>query len=186
MILRLDPDIIFVGEIRDAETARIAIQASLTGHLVISTIHSRNSIGALYRLKDLGVETYMINYALRAIVAQRLLRRVCDQCKEIYTPTAEETAFYVKEKGQAPSNLMHGRGCENCHTTRYKGRAGIFELLEMDDDVRGLVAQGVNESVFRENMKSKGFLDMSHEGLALVDSGTTSLREYIRTINDAK
>lgn len=186
IMLRLNPDIIFVGEIRDAETAKIAIQASLTGHLVISTIHSRNSVGALYRLMDLGVDRYMINYALRAIVAQRLMRRTCDSCKEIYQPTPEEVDFYTKEKGTPPGTLMHGKMCDNCHQTRYKGRVGIYELLEMDDDVRNLVSAGTGETEFRQELKKKNFVSMNQEGLALVDQGTTSIREYIRTVYDAR
>jgi len=186
IMLRLNPDIIFVGEIRDKETAQIAIQASLTGHLVISTIHSRNSVGALYRLMDLGIDRYMINYALRAIVAQRLMRRTCDVCKEIYQPTSEEADFYTKEKGTAPGTLMHGKMCDSCHQTRYKGRVGIYELLEMDDDIRDLVSAGTGETQFRDELKKKNFVSMNQEGIALVDQGTTSLREYIRTVYDAR
>lgn len=185
-MLRLNPDIIFVGEIRDPETAQIAIQASLTGHLVISTIHSRNSVGALYRLMDLGVDRYMINYALRGIVAQRLMRRTCDQCKEAYTPTPEEVEFYTKEKGTAPQNLVHGKMCPNCQMTRYKGRVGIYELLEMDDDIRNLVSSGTGETQFRDELARKGFVNMAKEGIGLVDQGVTSLREYIRTVYDAR
>lgn len=186
IMLRLNPDIIFVGEIRDSETAKIAIQASLTGHLVISTIHSRNSVGALYRLMDLGVDRYLLNYALRAIVAQRLLRRVCDSCKELYTPTPEETDFYTKERGHPPINLVHGKMCESCQMTRYKGRVGIYELLEMDDNVRSLVAAGTGENQFREELAKHGFASMNQEGLNLVDQGVTSIREFIRTVYDAR
>src|SRR3989338_6464909 len=121
-VLRLNPDVIFVGEIRDAATAKIAIQASLTGHLVISTIHGRNSVGALFRLLDLGVDKYLLSYALRAILSQRLMRRVCEKCREPYQPTAEEVELYREEKGALPGQVWHGRGCEWCHNTRYKGR----------------------------------------------------------------
>ena len=186
IMLRLNPDIIFVGEIRDAETAQIAVQASLTGHLVISTIHSRNAVGALYRLMDLGVDRYMINYALRGIVAQRLMRRTCEECKETYIPTSEEIDFYTKEKGTAPESLMHGKMCPNCHMTRYKGRVGIYELLEMDDDIRNLISAGTGETQFRDELARKGFVSMAREGIDLVDEGVTSLREYIRTVYDAR
>jgi len=186
IMLRLNPDIIFVGEIRDADTAKIAIQAALTGHLVISTVHSRNAVGALYRLMDLGVDRFLINYALRGILAQRLMRRTCDTCKEIYSPTSAETEFYTKEKGAAPGTLMHGKGCEACHQTHYKGRVGIYELLEMDDDIRSLVSAGVGETQFRDELKKKNFISMNQEGLALVDQGITSISEYIRTVYDAR
>ena len=185
-ILRLDPDVVAVGEIRDAETAKTAIQAALTGHLVISTIHSRNSIGALYRLIDLGADKYMINYALRGILAQRLVRKVCEHCKELYTPTAEEVDIYTKEKGQAPAQLWHGKGCEWCNNTRYHGRVGIYELLEMTDGVRQMVTLGTGESEFRQKLHDQGFVGMARQGLDLVDAGITSLREYIRTMYDAR
>ena len=186
LILRLNPDVVFVGEIRDAETAKIAIQASLTGHLVISTIHARNSVGALYRLIDLGVDRFMINYALRAIVSQRLMRRVCDHCKETYSPEPEDAAVYMAEKGSAPPALVHGRGCEMCNQTRYRGRVGIYELLEMDDRVRRMVIAGTDETEFRKELAKAGFVGMNREGIRLVDEGVTSLREYIRTMYDAK
>jgi type IV pilus assembly protein PilB len=186
MILRLNPDVVFVGEIRDAETARIAIQASLTGHLVISTVHARNSVGALYRLIDLGVDRFMINYALRAILSQRLMRRVCEHCREEYIPTPEELMVYVKEKGSSPQRLLHGHGCEMCRQTKYSGRVGIYELLEMDDQIRKQVSDGVGETEIRDRLVKSGFVDMTKEGLRLVDEGVTSLREYIRTMYDAK
>ena len=186
MILRLNPDIVFVGEIRDAETAKIAIQASLTGHLVISTIHGRNSVGALFRLLDLGVDKYLLSYALRAILSQRLMRRVCEKCREPYQPTAEEVELYREEKGALPGQVWHGRGCEWCHNTRYKGRVGIFELLEMSDEVRKLAFANATEKEFRLKMKEKGFEGMNAEGVRLVEEGVTSLREFLRTMYDAR
>lgn len=186
LILRLNPDIVFVGEIRDAQTAKIAIQASLTGHLVISTIHGRNSVGALYRLLDLGVDKYMVNYALRAILSQRLMRRICDGCKQEYAPTPEEVEFYRRETGKVVPKLWHGGKCDLCHQTRYKGRVGIYELLEMDDDLRALVSARAGESGFRDELARKGYQAMNGEGIKLVDSGVTSVREYIRTMLDAR
>jgi type II secretory ATPase GspE/PulE/Tfp pilus assembly ATPase PilB-like protein len=188
MILRLNPDIVFVGEIRDAETAKIAIQASLTGHLVISTVHGRNSIGALYRMMDLGVDKYMLNYALRAIVSQRLLRRVCDHCKEEYHPSPEELEAYKVERGSNTplGQVWHGKGCEWCHNSRYKGRVGIYELLEMNEDARELVFSGVDEAQFRAELVRKGYKGINQEGVRLVEEGITSLREYLRTMYDAR
>lgn len=186
-ILRLNPDIVFVGEIRDAETAKTAIQAALTGHLVISTIHSRNAVGALYRLIDLGADRYMINYALRGVLAQRLVRKICEHCKEIYTPTSEEIEVYKKEKNsELPATLWHGRGCEWCGKTKYHGRAGIYELLEISDESRKLINSGAGENEFRDTLAKNGFVGMGREGLDLVDSGVTSIREYIRTMYDAR
>lgn len=186
LILRLNPDIIFIGEIRDAETAKIAVRASLTGHLVISTVHSRNSVGALYRLLDLGIEPSLVNYVIRAVVGQRLMRRVCEHCRQVYQPTPEEKELYIKEKGSPPAQLMHGTKCEFCHMTRYKGRVGVYEILEMNDEIRKMVIARVGETDFREELKKQGFVDINQEGLKLVDTGVTSLREYMRTLHDAR
>jgi type II secretory ATPase GspE/PulE/Tfp pilus assembly ATPase PilB-like protein len=185
-ILRLSPDVIFIGEIRDAETARVAIQASLTGHLVISTIHSRTSVGAIYRLLDLGIEKHILNYALRGILSQRLLRKVCDHCKQAYAPTKPEIDFYTKEKGSPPLALVHGTKCDFCRETRYSGRVGTYELLEMNDSVRELLLNNPSESEFSDKLKEQGFKNMQQAGLELVDSGITSIREYIRTVYDAR
>lgn len=186
MILRLNPDIVFVGEIRDSETAKIAIQASLTGHLVISTIHARNSVGALFRLKDLGADPYMINYALRAIVSQRLVRRNCENCREEYTPTSDEIGLYEKESGRKINRLMRGQGCEMCKKSKFRGRVGIFELLEMNDKLRDLVSRGAGETDFQEELVGQGFSGMTKEGIKLVDDGVTTLQEYLRTMYDAR
>jgi len=185
-MLRLNPDIVFVGEIRDAETAKIAIQASLTGHLVISTIHARGSVGALYRLLNLGVDKYMLNYALRGVLSQRLMRRVCEKCKEIYTPTSDEIEQFTKINGQPPGQLMHGKGCDECHNSRYKGRVGIYEFLNIDDTVRRLVLSGADESQFGEELAKNNWQGMDKDGLRLVGDGVTSIREYFRTMYDAK
>ena len=186
MILRLNPDIVFVGEIRDAETAKIAIQASLTGHLVISTVHARNSVGALYRMIDLGVDRYMLNYALRAVLSQRLMRRVCDHCREEYPPTPPEQAVYVREKGLNPGRLMQGRGCDLCYQSKYRGRVGIYELIEIGDEIRRLISSGAGETEFKQELDKAGFVGLLQEGLRLVDEGITSLPEFIRTMYDAR
>ena len=185
-VLRLNPDVIFVGEIRDAATAKIAIQASLTGHLVISTIHGRNSVGAMYRLLDLGIDRYMINYALRAILAQRLMRRICKHCQETYKPTPSEVEIYTREKGTGPATLLHGRGCDLCRHSRYHGRVGIFEFLEVGETVRNLVFSGAGETEFAKELGLSGFRSLTSEGLRMVDEGVTSVREYIRTMFDAR
>lgn len=187
MILRLNPDIVFVGEIRDAETAKIAVQASLTGHLVISTVHSRSSVGALYRMIDLGVDKYMLNYALRAILSQRLMRRICEHCKETYLPTEEELMIYSKERGGGvPAQVWHGRGCEWCHNSRYKGRVGIYEFLEINEEARKMIMLGTAEDEFRDHLMKQGYDPMNREGIRLVEEGVTSLREFLRTMYDAK
>ncbi len=186
MILRLNPDVVFVGEIRDAETARVAIQASLTGHLVISTIHSRNSAGALYRLMDLGVDRYMINYAVRGILSQHLMRRVCDHCKTAVAPTEEGKKLMQKEIGDTNFQLFTGKGCDWCVQTGYKGRVGVFEMLKMDDKVRDLVLAGGTEEEFRKKLVESGFADLNTEGIRLVKNGATTIKEYLRTMYDSR
>jgi type II secretory ATPase GspE/PulE/Tfp pilus assembly ATPase PilB-like protein len=187
LILRLNPDIVFVGEIRDAQTAKIAVQASLTGHLVISTIHARNSLGALYRLLNLGVDPYMVNYAVRAILSQRLLRKLCDHCKaEQQQVTEAEKKAYQKEAGRLPKVLYTANGCELCNHTKYHQRIGIFELMEMDDKLKQLVTSGASENQMRDELIGAGFEDMAKEGIRLVDNGMTSLEEYLRVMYDAR
>lgn len=186
VMLRLNPDVVFVGEIRDAETAKIAIQASLTGHLVISTIHSRSSVGAIYRLMDLGIDSHLINYALRAVVAQRLMRKICEHCRQPYTPSPEELAMYQADRGTNSAQSFAGTGCEMCHNSKYRGRAGVYEFLQMDEDIRKMVLDQVGEEKFKDELNKKGFGSMTTEGLALVDQGITSISEYIRTMYDAK
>jgi len=186
MILRLNPDIVFVGEIRDAETAKIAVQASLTGHLVISTIHARNCLGALYRLLDLGVDPYMVNYAVRAILSQRLLRRICDHCRAEEAPSPDDKNEYQKETGKTPTKLYAGRGCDLCNKSKYHGRIGIFELMELDDKLREMVSKGASEAEMRDKLNASGFVSMPSEGIRLVDAGTTSFAEYLRTMYDAR
>lgn len=186
MVLRLNPDVVFVGEIRDMETAKIAIQAALTGHLVISTIHSRDSIGALYRLVDLGIDRYMLNYALRAILSQRLMRRICEHCKQEYHPSEEEMAMFEREKGNESTKFWHGAGCEWCSKTHYKGRVGIFELLEMNEAARNSVASGVGEVELRKKFEENGYVGMDRQGIKLVEDGVTSLSEFLRTMYDAR
>lgn len=185
-ILRLNPDVVFVGEIRDAETAKIAVQASLTGHLVISTIHGRNSMGAIYRLLDLGIDRFMINYALRAVVSQRLMRRLCEHCRQVYQATPEELALYAREAGKKPLRLINAVGCEMCHHSRFRGRAGIYEMLEMDEETRRLVLAGASEEEFKKELFKKGFKTMNEDGIRLVDEGVTSIPEFIRTMYDAR
>jgi len=114
------------------------------------------------------------------------MRRVCDHCKEIYTPTPEDVEIYVKEKGSGPGQLIHGRGCELCNKTRYHGRVGIFEMLELDDTVRSLVFTGAGETEFKQELSLRGFRGLTAEGLRMVDEGTTSVKEFVRTMYDAR
>ena len=139
-ILRQDPDVIMIGEIRDLETAEIAIQASLTGHLVLSTLHTNDSASAITRLIDMGIEPYLISSSVVAVIAQRLLRVICPGCKRPYTPSGQEMSLWARDGGcsTAGGQLYKGAGCENCLETGYLGRTAICELLTIDDDIKEL------------------------------------------------
>jgi len=186
-ILRQDPDTILVGEIRDLETAEIAIQASLTGHLVFSTLHTNDAPSTITRLKDMGVPTFLITATVEAILAQRLVRRVCSQCREPTEPTEDNLwelglpADYVVGK-----KFFRGRGCEVCNNTGYKARVGLFELMIMNDDLRDMVMNNVSTDDLRKAAQRYGMVSLREAGLNFVQEGITSLDEVIReTILDS-
>ncbi|MFH2137156.1 MAG: type II secretion system ATPase GspE [Candidatus Omnitrophota bacterium] len=179
-ILRQDPDIIMVGEIRDAETVQMAIHASLTGHLVFSTLHTNDAPSAVTRLIDMGVEPFLIASAVEAILAQRLVRVICPDCKKEYTPTQKEieelnltTEFW---KGKA---FYSGTGCEKCNNTGYKGRSGIFELMVLDEDIRSLILDRASVSDLRNQAIKNGMRTLREDGLLKVFQGITTLEELI-------
>ena len=178
-ILRQDPDVIFVGEMRDAEAAKIAIRASLTGHLVFSSLHTKDSVGSIVRLEEMGVERYQISSALLMVVAQRLVRVLCKECREAYMSTGNE----LSEIG---INLEPGRrlyrptGCEACDNTGHQGRTGIFELLVMDEELRKAVNDGANEQVLMEIAVRKGLRPYREDGAEKVLSGITSAEDVIQ------
>ncbi|MFO0902656.1 MAG: ATPase, T2SS/T4P/T4SS family [Pirellulales bacterium] len=186
-ILRQDPDTILVGEIRDLETAEIAIQASLTGHLVFSTLHTNDAPSTITRLKDMGVPTFLITATVEAILAQRLVRRVCSQCREPSEPTED----MLWELGLTPEYLQgrkffRGRGCEVCNNTGYKARVGLFELMIMNDEMRDMIMNNVSTDDLRKAAQRFGMVTLREAGLNFVQEGVTSLEEVIReTILDA-
>ncbi|MBX3207201.1 MAG: type II/IV secretion system protein [Labilithrix sp.] len=178
-ILRQDPDVIMVGEIRDAETAGIALQASLTGHLVLSTLHTSDAVESVVRLVDLGVEPWIIANALTAVLAQRLVRIVCKGCQEEVTLThpivdGDETVI------PAGAKVMRPRGCAQCLKTGYKGRTGIFELVVVDDDMRELVKAKASTREYRQLLKKRGIQSLRRVGLQLVKAGLTTVDEVVR------
>lgn len=177
--LRQDPDIILVGEIRDLETARIAFQAALTGHLVLSTIHTNDAASSVARFLDLGVEAYLIPSCLRAIIAQRLIRKICPECSETYTPTDEELELYDLDPSQIKS-LKRGRGCEKCNDTGYKGRIGIFEILEITPAISRLIARKASSDEILVEAKKAGMKIMWEDGINKVLAGVTTLEEVAR------
>ena len=181
-ILRQDPDIICVGEIRDGETAQIAMRAAITGHLVITTIHTEDAVTAIDRLKDMGVEPYLISAGLRGVISQRLVRRICPHCKEEYTPAQKD--MDMSGIRQTPGRIFyHGRGCDRCFSTGYRGRIGVFEILNMNDELRRCITDGADKQTFRETArKTAEYVPMAANADRLVEEGITTVEEICRTI----
>ncbi|MFN3149304.1 GspE/PulE family protein [Bremerella sp.] len=180
-ILRQDPDVILVGEIRDLETGEIAIQASLTGHLVFSTLHTNDAPSTITRLKDMGIPTFMITATVEAILAQRLVRRVCSQCRQEHEPSKDAIFLLeMKEEELAGRKFFKGSGCENCNGTGYKGRIGIFELMIMNDDLRSMIMQNTSTDELRDEAKKHGMTPLRDAGLQLAFDGLTTLDEVLR------
>ncbi len=180
-ILRQAPDVIMVGEIRDFETAQIAIQAALTGHLVFSTLHTNDAPGAVTRLIDMGIKPYLVASALQAVLAQRLVRVICRSCKTEYKPTKEEiAAINLKPEQLKGAKFFKGKGCDECTKSGYRGRIGIFELLIMTDDIRELIFEKVSSSVLKEKAKNLGMATLRDDGVRKVLKGVTTISEVMR------
>jgi type IV pilus assembly protein PilB len=180
-ILRQDPDIILVGEIRDLETAEIAVQASLTGHMVFSTLHTNDAPSTVTRMKDMGVPTFLITATVEAILAQRLVRRICSQCREETTPSEDlilDLGMTVEQF--SGKKLYKGRGCEVCNNTGYKGRVGLFELMIINDDIRDLVMNNASIDDLRKAAQKNGMVSLREAGLKFAFEGTTTLDEVVR------
>jgi general secretion pathway protein E/type IV pilus assembly protein PilB len=186
-ILRQAPNIIMIGEIRDLETAEIAVNASLTGHLVFSTLHTNDAPSAVTRLIDMGVKPFLVASSTRAIMAQRLVRKICEKCKEPYTPEESELRLLGPAAQQlANAQLFHGRGCPECSNTGYKGRIGIFEIFLIDDQVRNLIFEQVAATELRTKARELGMRTLREDGLRKVVAGQTTLSEVLRvTMGDA-
>jgi type IV pilus assembly protein PilB len=178
-LLRQDPDIIMIGEIRDHETARIAVQAALTGHLVLSTLHTNDAPSSVSRLVDIGVEPYLIAASLNAILAQRLIRRICEHCKEP-CPPPDNIRKYLDKAGIDPSQVYHGKGCDQCRDSGYAGRAGIFELLVADEKFRGIINADTSITNMRKAFAASGWPSLFDDGLAKVKRGITTIEEVLR------
>jgi len=185
-ILRQDPDIISVGEIRDGETAEIAMRAAVTGHLVISTIHTNDSISTLDRLYDIGVEPYLTGSALRGVISQRLVRKICPQCKKAYEPTVEELeAVGITDEDPRQFTFYKGEGCPMCYHTGYQGRTGVFEILVINKEIGELITRRAERPEILDAARRNGYKSLYERCMALVFNGTTSTHEALRTINSA-
>jgi type IV pilus assembly protein PilB len=180
-ILRQDPDKILVGETRDLETAEISIQASLTGHIVFTTLHTNDAPSAVTRLRDMGVPTFLITATVEAVLAQRLVRKICNFCRTEYTPT-EEIAMqmgYTLEDAKS-KKFYYGRGCDRCNNTGYKGRMGIFELLIMNEELRSLITAEVSLDEFRNVARKYGMRTLRESGLLAIHNGHSTVEEVVR------
>ncbi len=179
--LRQDPDIILVGEIRDLETARISVQASLTGHLVFSTLHTNDAPSAIARLLDLGLEAFLVTATLEAIVAQRLVRRICTNCKAEYRPTEEQLMpLELRPEDVGDRVFFYGKGCDYCNNTGYRGRLGIYELMVLDDQLRELIMRKASTAVLRREALKRGMRPLRDTGLLAIHDGVTAIDEVVR------
>lgn len=181
-ILRQDPNIIMIGEIRDRETATIAVQAALTGHLVLSTLHTNDAPGAIARLIDIGVEPFLISSSLMGVVAQRLVRKICASCRKAYTPVPD----VLNDLGRQGEKLsfMRGQGCQECRGTGYSGRIALFELLSMNESIRHLTVSRASAAQIRSQAQETGFKRLREDGLQKAIQGLTTLEEVFRVAQD--
>jgi general secretion pathway protein E len=178
-ILRQDPDVIMIGEMRDAETAEIAVQSAMTGHLVFSTLHTNDAVGAVPRLFDLGVPEYLVAATVEAILAQRLVRRICDACRTSYTPSPELVAS-LAEQPVGRTTLQRGLGCAACRGTGYRGRLGLFELVVVSDDMKDAIARRAARAELRAIAEREGTVPLRRHGWQQVQAGLTTIEEVLR------
>lgn len=184
-ILRQDPDVLLIGEIRDEETADIAVKFSLTGHLVFSTVHANDAPGTLTRLLDIGIAPFLVGSCLNLVMAQRLVRKLCEKCKESYQPTSDELALIGLTPNDVKGELNKEKGCANCRNTGYRGRTAIFEMIPMAKELRKLVYESANEDQIRQAAINNGMVTLRDAGNERVLDGTTSIDEILRsTVED--
>ena len=181
-IMRHDPDVILVGEIRDKDTVTTAIQAALTGHLVLSSIHANDAVGVLFRLLDLEAEIPAISSTLIGILSQRMVRRICPNCRAPYQPPEEEVDIYRKEMGNESTVFYRGTGCNLCANTGYRGRIGIFEFIVMSEAIRKMLRAGAGAGEIKAQAVSEGMMPMKHDGMLKVKEGITSISDVIRSV----
>jgi type IV pilus assembly protein PilB len=180
-MLRQDPDTVLIGEIRDKETAEIAVQASLTGHLVFSTLHTNDAPSSIARLLDLGLEPFLVTATLEGVVAQRLVRKICNNCKTEYTPTEEQLMeLELHLDDVTGKKFYYGKGCDNCNSTGYRGRMGLYEIMTLDDDMRDQIIKHASTQVLRAEAKKRGMRTLRQGGLLAIYDGVTTIEEVVR------
>jgi len=181
--LRMDPDIILVGEIRDLETAEIAVEAALTGHLLFSTLHTNDAAGTIVRFIEMGIEPFMVSSSILLVCAQRLCRRICKHCREEVAPTQEDLNFLRADARPIDEFYRHNpKGCVRCNRAGYKGRCGVHEVLTLNDDIRSLVNKSASSDLVKSAARKNGMMTMYQDGLWKVKSGTTDLEELFANI----
>lgn len=180
--MRLDPDVILVGEIRDKETAQTAVDAALTGHLVLTSIHANDAVGALVRLVDLGVEPFLVTSAVLATISQRLVRRTCPKCKEVQTAPVADQLVYKQVTGKEKTDFHYGKGCSYCSNTGFRGRIGVFELMLVTDTIKSMLARGAGSVEIKQQAVKDGMLFMRHHGMSLAREGMTTPGEVARHV----
>ena len=173
---------ILVGEVRDAETARIAVQSALTGHLVLSSLHATDAATALQRLRDMGIEPFLITSAVTAVISQRLVRRICQSCKEPFEPSPADRTFFEQSIGRVKEQYFHGRGCNICSHTGFQDRIGVYELLLVSDPIKQLLVGDAGYEELRAMAVSEGMRTLRDEVLRLIDEDVTTIAEAIRTV----
>ncbi|HWL45421.1 MAG TPA: GspE/PulE family protein [Ilumatobacter sp.] len=182
-LMRQDPDVILVGEVRDADTARIAVNGALTGHFVLSSLHGNDSVAAVHRLLDMGIEAFLVASAVVAVVAQRLVRRICDNCKVEYEPTADELVVFRQHSGGSEkTRFFRGEGCSYCSNTGYHGRIGVYELLKITPELRRLIVGWATTEELRRLAVAQGMRTMLREAMQLVEDDTTTIPEVVKTL----
>jgi type IV pilus assembly protein PilB len=180
-MLRQDPDVVLVGEIRDHETAKIAVEASLTGHMVFSTLHTNDAPSTIARLLDLGLEAFLITASLEGIVGQRLVRKICLNCKTEYTPAEEQLMeLELRPEDVKGKQFFYGKGCELCNNTGYKGRFGLYEIMTLDDDIRDMIIKHASTQLLRVEAKKRGMRTLRQSGLLAIYDGISTIEEVVR------
>jgi type IV pilus assembly protein PilB len=184
-LLRQDPDVIMVGEIRDEDTARTAIQAALTGHLVFSTLHTNDACSAITRLVNIGVEPYLIGAALNMVLAQRLVRRICPKCRQKYEPP-RNVRKALERMGYEMADYFRGVGCKRCRNTGYSGRIGIHELLIVDDEIRDQIVSNPSLAAVSQIAERRGMITLRHDGFRKVREGITTIEEVLHVVGESR
>jgi general secretion pathway protein E len=181
-IVRQDPDVIMIGEMRDLETAEIAVQSALTGHLVLSTLHTNDAAGAITRMLDMGVEDYLLTSTVNGVIGQRLVRTLCNKCRRPYQASDEliERMELRRYAGEGGIKLYHAEGCEECGGAGYTGRVGIYEFLAIDEEMRGLILRRTDSAKLHRAAKAQGMLTMSEDGIQKALAGITTIEEVLR------